>query len=185
MGSIGYARPANTTPQQEALNYLQRNLHPDHTVVAHSVQPIPYGEWSHVLYAAVDAGAGAGSVTAHLLLFATSGGNIYIKWLHEDSGPSHWRAVPKMLLAALTPTANQYALTWRANAARWTERRAAARRAVGSQVQLAEPIKYGPPVGEISAVHLESLTVFRPSGGTGPRLTAPSDWFDSEFTVGA
>jgi hypothetical protein len=184
MGSISYARPANTTPQQEALNYLQQNLYSGHTIVAHSVQSTGdgrNGEWSHVLYAAVD--DGTGSVTAHVLLFSAAGGDIHIKCLHEEVGPAYWRAVPKKLLAALTTTTNEYALTWRSNAARWTERRAVARRAIGSQIRLARPLTYGQPVGEISEVHIESMTMFRPSAGTGPRMTAPFDWFDRDFTV--
>lgn len=184
MGSISYARPANTTPGQEALNYLQSNLHEGHTIVAHSVQPTGdgrSGEWSNVLYAAVD--DGTGSVTAHVLLFSAAAGDIFIKALHEEGEPAYYRAVPKKLLAALTPTASEYALKWRSNAARWSERRASARRAIGSQVRLARPLTYGQPVGEVSEVHIESMTMFRPSAGTGPRMRAPFDWFDGDFTV--
>lgn len=184
MGSISYARPANTTPGQEALNYLQRNLWEGHTIVAHSVQSTgtgQYGEWSQVLYAAVD--DGAGSVTAHVVLFSAASGDIRIKCLHEESGPAHWRAVPKKILTALTPTTHEYALEWRSNATRWHERRAAARRAIGSRVRLVRPLTYGQPIGEVSEVHVESLTTFRAHTGNGPRLAAPADWFDSDFTA--
>lgn len=111
-------------------------------------------------------------------LSSRGGGQVYIKAVHEDMGPSQFERCPERLLNLLTPTSNEYAAEWREHARSWHRRRRAAKAAVGKAVTFERPWNYQQPMNVFTVL---SETRFR--GEDGLLYRAPKDWWMAPHTV--
>lgn len=135
MGSISYTLPKGTTARREVADHVRRNGRG--TVVASNSAPGDGGEWGGVYFAAhrLDDGQTWASIT----LFAQRQGQVFIKMMTESMNPTAVGVGPRVL-AALTDTDSDDAKQWRADAARYQQRRAAALAARGKKITLARPV---------------------------------------------
>lgn len=186
MGSIGYY---TSLPTRAALReYMDTTWNPERArnveVSIQSTGEGRHGGWSTIGYAAVE--RCTGEVFAAVWLADKRNGEFCVKTLDETVGPVLFGVVPKRILNALTPTENQYALEWRAEA--WKAREAAAeaaktaKQAIGKTIEFAHSLNYGDPVGEITRVYVADRNLFT-DPTSGRRLRPPRNWAKSDFTV--
>ncbi|TCJ75124.1 UNVERIFIED_ORG: hypothetical protein EDC92_12040 [Dietzia maris] len=181
MGSISYLKTPGRTTDQELRAYLAQNLHRGHRVVAQATRPVVGSrEWSRELYAAVE--DSEGNVTCYVLLGASEQGHIIIKCLHEDMGPGAHFDPPARVLAALTPTENEYACAFREEMRRAIENKARAKESAGKVVRFARPVGYGGEHADRTTFRVQTMSRFTlPEGPT--RFVAPKGWWMRPFTV--
>lgn len=180
MGSISYPKSPGRTTDQELRAYLAENLYPGQSVVAQATRSAGGFEWSRELFAAVD--DGAGKVTCHVLLGASYNGEMVVKALHEEMGPNGHPDPPARVLAALTPTDNEYALQFRQSAHDALQRKKVAKAMVGQSIRFDVPFNYAGEDAERTDFRVESMSRFtRPDGSR--RYRAPEGWWMRSFHV--
>lgn len=175
MGSISYPLPDGATARTEVANHVRQNGRG--TVVASNSAPGDGGEWGGVYFAAHR--LEDGQTWASITLFAQRKGHVFIKMMTESMNPTAIGVGPRVL-AALTDTDSDDAKQWRADGARYQQRRAAALAARGKKIILAAPITLsgGPSIDTVTVMELRLW-----KAPWGSRIRPWWDWFMSDWTV--
>lgn len=181
MGAISFFINDQAKPKEVLLQYVQENLSEQYELLDHAFGSAAGSEWGGVLYAATR-NKETDAVGAEVILFKVAGRQsrqLAVKWLDDTVGPNQLTC-PLRIIKRLTETDNRYATEWRENVVRAHERRKAARNVIGKTISLAQPLRYGDGLGDVSVVKVESLTKWKSDHYL---LRPPRDWWLRNYEV--